>query len=49
MRVEPAYVPIPDWHRELLRDRLEAYRADPIAGRSSGDVRAELQQKYPTG
>ncbi|MEZ4223527.1 MAG: addiction module protein [Polyangiaceae bacterium] len=47
--VERADLPIPDWHRELLRERLDAYRADPTAGRPWGEVRAELQQKYPTG
>ncbi len=47
--VERADVPIPDWHRELLRERLEAYRADPTAGRAWGELRAELQQKYPAG
>ncbi len=47
--VERADVPIPDWHRELLRERLEAYRADPTAGRPWGEVRAELEQKYPAG
>ncbi len=31
--VERGDIPIPDWHRELLRERLEAYRADPTAGR----------------
>ena len=47
--VERADIPIPEWHRELLRERLEAYRVDPTAGRSWSEVRAELQQKYPAG
>jgi putative addiction module component (TIGR02574 family) len=47
--VERGDIPIPDWHRELLRERLEAYRADPTAGRPWAEVRAELKQKYPAG
>jgi len=40
-------IPVPEWQRELLRERLEAYRADPTVGRPWSDVRAELQRKYP--
>ncbi|HYQ04076.1 MAG TPA: addiction module protein [Polyangiaceae bacterium] len=45
--VEPSGIPIPDWHRELLAERMEAYRQDPTAGRSWTEVRAELRRKYP--
>ena len=45
--VDGSEIPIPDWHRELVRERLEAYRADPAAGRPWGDVRSEMQRKYP--
>jgi len=44
--VEESSVPIPAWQRELLRERLEAYRADPTAGRPWSEVRAELERKY---
>jgi putative addiction module component (TIGR02574 family) len=47
--IEGAELSIPDWHLELLRERLEAYRVDPAAGRPWSEVRAELQQKYPPG
>lgn len=40
-------LPIPDWQRELLQERLEAFRSDPTAGRSWSEVRADLQRKYP--
>ena len=38
----PQEVGVPDWHRQLLRDRLAEYRNDPNAGRSWRDVRDEL-------
>jgi putative addiction module component (TIGR02574 family) len=44
--VERSSIPIPDWHRELVAERLEAYRAEPSAGRPWAEVRAELQRKY---
>lgn len=44
--VEHSSIPIPEWHRELLQERLEAFRDDPAAGRTWDEVRAELQRKY---
>jgi putative addiction module component (TIGR02574 family) len=44
--VEHSEIPIPDWHRDLIRERLDAFRADPSAGREWGDLRAELAAKY---
>ena len=44
--VDESTVPIPEWHRELLRERLEAHRTDPAAGRLWSEVRAELERKY---
>ena len=38
----PQEVSVPDWHRQLLRDRLAEYRNDPKAGRPWRDVRDEL-------
>jgi putative addiction module component (TIGR02574 family) len=35
-------VPIPDWHRELLDERLADYRANPDVGRSWEEVEADL-------
>jgi putative addiction module component (TIGR02574 family) len=45
--LEQSDVPVPDWHLELIRERLDAYRAAPSAGSSWDEVRAELQLKYP--
>lgn len=41
----PQQVPIPDWHRRIILERLESYRADPTAGRPWADVRTEIEAK----
>ena len=41
----PEQVPMPDWHRRIIRERLEAYRTNPNAGRSWADVRTEITDK----
>jgi putative addiction module component (TIGR02574 family) len=38
--------PVPDWHREVIRERLSEHHADPDAGRSWEEVRQELERKY---
>lgn len=38
----PDEVSVPDWHRQLLRERLAEYRSNPTAGRPWGAVRDEL-------
>jgi putative addiction module component (TIGR02574 family) len=38
----PEEVGVPDWHRQLLRERLAEYRSDPSAGRPWREVRDEL-------
>ena len=42
----PEQVAVPDWHLEILRERLEAHDADPTEGRAWSEVRAELQDRY---
>jgi putative addiction module component (TIGR02574 family) len=44
--VDQSDLPIPDWQRELLQERLAAYRANPTAGRPWSEVRAELERKF---
>jgi putative addiction module component (TIGR02574 family) len=41
----PEQVPVPDWHRRIIREQLESYRADPTAGRPWADVRTEIAGK----
>lgn len=38
-------VPVPEWHKRILRERLEAYQANPTTGRSWEDVRADIDRK----
>jgi putative addiction module component (TIGR02574 family) len=40
-----AQVPVPEWHREILAERMEAYRANPEQGRSWEEVEAELLKR----
>ena len=41
----PEQVPVPEWHRQIIRERLEAYRANPTAGRLWTDVRTDIERK----
>lgn len=38
-------VPIPEWHRHIIRERVAAYKADPNAGRPWTDVRTDIERK----
>lgn len=37
-------VPVPEWHRDILRERLAAYKANPGARRSWTDVRTDIER-----
>ncbi len=37
-----AAVPVPDWHREVLTERLADLEANPDAGRPWEDLKADL-------
>jgi len=39
---DESQVPVPDWHRELLNERLADYEADPHQGRPWEEVEADL-------
>jgi putative addiction module component (TIGR02574 family) len=41
----PEQVPVPEWHRQIIRERLEAYHANPTAGRPWTDVRTDIERK----
>ncbi|CAE6760308.1 MAG: addiction module protein [Nitrospira sp.] len=41
----PEQVPVPEWHRRIIRERLKAYREHPVAGRSWTEVRADIERK----
>lgn len=38
----PEDVGVPEWHRQLLSERLAEYRSDPQAGRPWRELRDEL-------
>ena len=42
---DPDRVPVPEWHREILDERLLDLEANPDAGRPWEDVRADLLKK----
>lgn len=41
----PEQVPVPEWHRRIIQERLEAYRENPVAGRSWTEVRSDIERK----
>jgi hypothetical protein len=41
----PEVVPVPEWHRRVLEDRLVAYRADPGDVIPWEEVREDLLRK----
>ena len=41
----PEQVPVPEWHRRIIRERLEAYRKNPVAGRSWTEARSDIERK----
>jgi len=38
-------VPVPDWHRDVLRERISEYQANPAEGRSWEDVEADVLKR----
>lgn len=38
-------VPVPEWHQQIIQERLEAYRTNPSAGRPWPEVRADIEKK----
>jgi len=42
---QPENVPVPDWHLQLLDERLAEYDSDPAAGSSWEEVREEILLK----
>ena len=41
----PEAIPVPDWHREVLDERVKDLRADPDAGDSWDVVQQRLRKK----
>lgn len=43
--IHPEELPVPDWHRRVIEERLEAHRTDPGAARPWEEVRNEITEK----
>ncbi|MBI4401489.1 MAG: addiction module protein [Nitrospirae bacterium] len=41
----PEQVPVPERHLRIIRERLEAYKANPNAGRSWEEVRTDTERE----
>ena len=41
----PEKIPVPDWHKQTVNERLADYQANPDEGRTWDQVRNELEQK----
>ena len=41
----PEQVPLPDWHRQVLDERLAAHETNPIEGKPWDEVREEMRTK----
>ena len=42
---EPDQVPVPDWHRKILTERLTAYRENVNGGKSWEEVETEILEE----
>ena len=42
----PEAIPVPDWHREILGERLKDLEGNPVAGDSWEVVRERLRTKF---
>lgn len=41
----PEEVPVPDWHRQVIAERLSAYRRGEMTARPWSEVREELLER----
>ena len=41
----PEELPVPEWHKQIISERLAAYRANPSEGRTWEQVRTDLEQR----
>ncbi len=39
---QPDRVPVPNWHREILDDRIAAHERDPDAAKPWDEVKSEI-------
>ena len=50
---KPDQVPVPDWHREVIRQRMAEQEASPTEGQpweeARGEIRSKLQRQKSQG
>ncbi len=46
---KPDQVPVPDWHRQVLDERLAAHEANPAGARPWEEVRDQIRSKLGSG
>ena len=46
---KPEQVPVPDWHRQVVRQRIADQEVSPSKGRSWDEVREEIRNKLKGG
>jgi len=46
---KPDQVPVPDWHRQVLDERIAAHEADPRGDRPWEEIRDEIRSKLGRG
>lgn len=44
----PEQVPVPDWHRQVIAERLASYHANPSEGKTWEEFEAALLEKLKT-
>ena len=42
---KPEQVPVPDWHRQVIRERIAGHEAGPSEGRRWEEVRDEIRKQ----
>jgi len=40
---KPDQVPVPDWHKKIIEERLEGYRTSPDEGKPWKEVREQVE------
>lgn len=45
----PEDVPVPGWHREIVAERLAAYRRGELSARAWSEIREELLDRLRAG
>lgn len=42
---QPDDIPVPEWHRQTIRERLDRHRTNPVEGQSWEEVRRHVESR----